>query len=523
MLQLTAKAFDWALAHIENYGDTDIFPLPFEFKAIRHDWKEIRKYLMSQDLLQWQTRPSRRCLTPKHRYGFRIATQLDPLDSIIFTALIREIGNDIEATRIEKDKNIAFSHRFVRGPKGKMFDENYNWKAFQDHSSKLAANTKYKYVVVADIADFFPRIYAHPLENALDECTKKKDCVRVIKNMLKNWNFTVSYGIPVGVAASRLLAELVLHDTDEALLSEGAIFCRYVDDIRIFCETEREAHERLAFLARNLYDNNGLTLQQNKTVIVPKETFIKECLSSNEKRELDSLARQFKELLDEIGIEADPYQEINFDALDNTMQDKITALNISEVLMEQLRLGVNMDMSLVRFILKRMAQFGNTDQIDLVIQNIDKLYPAFKDVISYVKDVRNIDQERRHQIGEKLLNLIEQSIVGHLEYHRLWVFDIFSENREWDNESKFVSLYHKHNDEFSRRKLILALGRAKQKSWFKTQKREINSFSSWIKRAFLAAASCMPGDEYRHWSRSITRNLDILEKSIVKWASSHPF
>ena len=81
-----------------------------------------------------------------------------------------------------------------------------------------------EYVVVADIADFFPRLYLHPLENALSACTTKTNHARAIKRLLNNWNYSISYGIPVGQNASRLLAELTLNDIDEGLLSEGVDF-----------------------------------------------------------------------------------------------------------------------------------------------------------------------------------------------------------------------------------------------------------------------------------------------------------
>jgi len=45
----------------------------------------------------------------------------------------------------------------------------------------------------------------------------------------------------------------------------------------------------------------------------------------------------------------------------------------------------------------------------------------------------------------------------------------------------------------------------------------------WQKRAFLAAASCLPGDEAEHWYRSINHSLDELEKCVVKWAKDKPF
>jgi len=102
-LKLKESSLDWALTHIERYGDTNIFPIPFEYEAIRKCWEtDLKPFLLNSDILNWNTRTDRRCLTPKHRYGFRIATQLDPLDAIIFTALVGEIGKDIEKSRLQK-------------------------------------------------------------------------------------------------------------------------------------------------------------------------------------------------------------------------------------------------------------------------------------------------------------------------------------------------------------------------------------------------------------------------------------
>lgn len=58
MLKLNEKSVDLALAHIEKFGDTNIFPVPFEFRAIRHSWDSlIKPYLIQQDMLNWVVRP----------------------------------------------------------------------------------------------------------------------------------------------------------------------------------------------------------------------------------------------------------------------------------------------------------------------------------------------------------------------------------------------------------------------------------------------------------------------------------
>lgn len=522
MLRLQETTLDWALTHIEKCGDTDIFPVPFEFEAIRFDWDStIKPWLKNVDILQWQFRPHRRCLSPKHRFGFRMSTQPDPIDSIIYTALVAEIGDDIEAARIPKTDNIAFSYRYQSCSDGRMYDPDYNWDTFQQRSRQLAENAEYSHVVIADIADFFPRIYSHPLENALSQCTAKNHHASAIKRIIKNWNYSVSYGIPVGSAASRLLAELVIDDVDRGLISEGVTHCRFVDDFRFFCISERQAHEQLALLANLLFENHGLTLQQHKTKIVTIEEFSNTYLRPEQEHEINSLSKGFREILDTLGI-SDTYEDIDYDNLEPEIQEAINSLNLVEVLQEQLG-NEGIDISVVKFILRRLGQIDNSDAVEVVIDNIDELYPVFKEVIEYLHSLRSLSIPMKHDVGRRLIDLLDSSLVGHLEYHRLWVFNTFTRNCDWDNEGRFVNLFNNWNDEFSQRELILAMGRAHLQPWFKNRKRTFTNFSPWTKRAFLAAASCLPGDEAVHWYRSISGGLDKLESSITKWAKANRF
>ncbi|MCM3342009.1 hypothetical protein M3650_26135 [Paenibacillus sp. MER TA 81-3] len=54
MLRLKERSYSWALKHIEKYGDTDIFPLPFEFEAIRTYWdSDIKPELSQMNVLDW--------------------------------------------------------------------------------------------------------------------------------------------------------------------------------------------------------------------------------------------------------------------------------------------------------------------------------------------------------------------------------------------------------------------------------------------------------------------------------------
>ena len=277
MLKLGGDSLEWALAHALLKGDTDIFPRAFEFEAIQHDWEAVKDYLQNKDVLKWTTRPLRKCLSPKRRYGFRVATQLDPLDFLIFGALVYEIGHDIEENRLPTSECIdeaVLSCRFNPDEQGEMFDPSFNYRTFQQRSLDVASSGGFSYVISTDIADFFPRLYLHRVEGALSSTTNKQNHVKAISSLLSQWNQFQSYGIPVGPAPARLIAEAAIDDVDKILRTEGITFIRYMDDYRIFAKTEVEGYGHLTTLANALFKNHGLTLQQDKTSFSTADEFL---------------------------------------------------------------------------------------------------------------------------------------------------------------------------------------------------------------------------------------------------------
>lgn len=521
MLILNENSYDWALRHAETRGDTDVFPLPFEYAAIRHDWERLKAHLGATNVLNWTTRPARTLLAPKAKYGFRPVTQLDPLDFLIYSALVYEVGADIEAARIPTTDNRVFSYRYGPSDNGDLFQQGIGYRHYVEEARRRSNSEDVEFVATADISDFYARIYHHRLENALRSCTKKTSHVTAIMDLLSGWNGTETFGIPVGSAASRLLAEIALTDVDEALLAQGVDFIRFNDDYRIFAPDLREAYEAIAFLAETLYRNHGLSLQQHKTSIFDVADFRERFLSTPLDREMDSLHERFERLLEELGLE-DWYEPIEYDDLTPEQQREIDALNLSELLEEELQNG-SPDVPIVRFVLRRLAQLGDDSAVDLVLGNIDEAMPAFSDVIHYFRALRHLDEEARSRLGNRLLDLLEGSVVSALPYHRMWILDTFTHDREWDNEDRFFALYNREPDQACRRKLILAMGRASQRHWFQSQWRNLFDHPHWARRAVIAAGSCLPGDARRHWYRSLKSHLDVLEESVAKWARQNPF
>jgi len=83
----------------------------------------------------------------------------------------------------------------------------------------------------------------------------------------------ISYGLPVGGPAARLLSEILLNRVDHLLHAEGLTFCRFADDYRLFTDSREEAYEVLRFLTEKLLQNEGLTLQRAKTQIITSNDY----------------------------------------------------------------------------------------------------------------------------------------------------------------------------------------------------------------------------------------------------------
>ena len=152
--------------------------------------------------------------------------------------------------------------------------------------------------------------------------------------MLSGWNGTESFGIPVGCAPSRILAEITLSDVDESLLANGIDFIRFNDDYRIFAANQKQGYQHIAFLADTLFRNHGLSLQQQKTTVLDANAFQEEYLATPLDREMDSLHDRFQEFIEELGLE-NWYEEIDYDDLSEEQQGFIDTLNLVELFREE--------------------------------------------------------------------------------------------------------------------------------------------------------------------------------------------
>ena len=522
MSTLSKVSVQWSIDHFSTHGDTDIFPKIFEYKAIKAQESEILKLFNKQDICQWLLRAKRSCLVPKGKYSFRYATQLDPLDMIFFNSLIFEVAEEIEKVRIPLEREIVFSNRLAADRSGHLFFEPGGYGNFMDKCDLLSQ--QYPFVVVADISDFYHRIYFHRLENALTVALPNKIThTKAIRELIKGWNQNISLGIPVGNNPSRLLSELVISDIDDLLISKGITFCRFVDDFRLFARTEQDAYRQLQLLANLLYKGHFLTLHSHKTKIMISKAFRAEFIDTPENHEIKLLYAKFEEIRSVWGW-MNPYSDepMHYDDLDAESKKHIQSMNLLDILNQQLSKD-EIDCCITRFVLSRLSDMQDITLIDEVVENIDKLFAIYPTVIKYLKIVgANLPDKYAKYVGAILLDKLDNSPFGELSFYRALTYSLFAGSPKWVDSGNYVKYYDSCRDSWSKRNIILAMGAAQQLPWFRVNKQAYETMDPWQRRAFLYGASCLPKDERDMYYKAIKHQSDPLDIIVIDWAKSNP-
>jgi len=224
------------------------------------------------------------------------------------------LADEIESVRLPEEAQAVYSYRFLwQEDTGKLFKDS-TWRDYKNRCMTLSA--EHPFVVVTDIADFYPRIYHHRIDVALSRLPSVGDMRSRIMKMLSAFSsIHVSYGLPIGGPASRILAELALAGVDQHLKTRQLVFCRYADDFCMFCADRSSAYKNLVFLSERLFDE-GLVLQKKKTRILTAEEYRETSRAFMPAEDADDVTDETKLL--NISLRFDPYSptaEEDYDAL----------------------------------------------------------------------------------------------------------------------------------------------------------------------------------------------------------------
>jgi len=526
MIKLKENHLEWALKHLQKYSHSDFYPRLFEFAAISHNWQAVKQYILSLDMSDYEPKSPMMCLAPKPNGIFRVAHQLDPIDSLIYTALVREVCDIIEKYRIPESENIACSYRIKPDTEGSFFAKDTGWNIFISRTNELIEKFPDGYVIVADITDFYNQIYTHRIHALISEASKGAydEQAATIERFLLALNRKTSRGIPVGPAPSIILAELIMANIDKFIQDNYAKdFVRYVDDIRIFFNTFEEAVTILHKLTFFLHTYHRLVFSSEKTRILDVETFATKYAPDEEKVERQAImekadeitAQKMEELIDNLP----PYSD-DFDydeAYEQTLQQVLTADQFSILstvyhdIIER-ALSDPIDYVLLRHVLRQAARYRIRSIIQLVLDNFYTILPVIREAVIYLNAVTNkrVVQENQPRFEE-----IFSHFYMTLPFVNSWVSyllqnDSFNEMNLPPNYTRIIS---------TRDQALIAL-RKNDTTWVRGYREQIDLLGFWDKRATLYSASLLPASEMLPLIRSIAASGDIIDKSLASFMSS---
>lgn len=508
---LDTASLQAAIKHLCRYGDTDIFPHLPEISFIADQQDAIVDELTKLDLDSYAPSGAIEALAPKSRFAFRIAHQLSALDTLLLLACVVQIGNSIEAKRNAGKR--AFSYRFfVDADSGQLFRSDRTYKDWLHYQRDiLVKNRKVRTVVITDISDYYSRINFHRLENLLDEAAPSHGAARFIKKHIKIIRAKQSFGLPVGGAAARVLAELALSDIDRALQDRGVLATRFVDDFRLFLLKADSPYDALGYLAEHLGINEGLSLNAAKTRVVRRGEYL---------RTLDRLTSDVAEEAEGVALEslaADLYFD---EEPDQDELQKLKAINLVELLENELEAD-NLDVGRIKVIFRALKIAKPNEVIEFINKRFDDMIIFSKEVCLLMEQIESDEPQCFDGLLRQVTKAILDPPASSVQLIRTWLLEIFVRNiiEISRAELKAIENLPAITD---KRQLLLIRGRLPDVNYFRRQKTAVHNFSEFELPCLAWGASCLPKDEYEKWIDTVKDSFrKPLGRQFLRWLTSN--
>ncbi len=515
-MKLKEESIQWAVNHLYKESDNDLFPRPFELSIIKEMEADVIAQCKEIDLSNYKWKPARRFLIPKDNVSFRNATQLDLLDSIIIGAIIYEYGAKIENKRISQNENTVFSYRYMPLNDGTLYGNKKTWESFWESCKNEAEN--FSHVVMCDISDFYNQIYLHTIENQMAECEFPNQVIKAVKELIISITQRSSKGIPIGPHAFHLFAEMSLIPFDNNLKFKEIPFKRYVDDIVIFCDSEKEARIALNNVANILDKEQRLTLQRQKTKILKREDFITICKENLLEEAANKAEEAILQIINEYS-DGNAYVKIKLSDISNDDLKTLKEINVVELL-EYYISESQPDYNKIRWIYRRLAQIGIPYAVDFSIDNFERLIPALNDVCLYINSCAENYSSDWKALGGHILEILEDEIIESNEFYTIALYNLFVFNKNLNHIKKLIKRFGNVSENI-KRKILFASMNYESEGWIRELKEQSGKFDSWTKRAYLIAASKLPREEKEYFFkglRATNTKDDVLEEIIIKWS-----
>jgi len=510
MTVIKAEDLNFAREHIEKYYDSDFFPRPVDFEALWANWDEVVAELTSKNIQKLTVSTPRMLAAPKPGLTYRVVHQLEPLDSLVYTALVASICERVEAARPKVSARIACSYRIAKA-EGSFFASGTGWTEFTEKTEELAAD--FEWVLSFDISDFYNQIYLHRLNNAIEYVDPKlKDVATDIEQFITAMNSKASQGIPVGPAASIVLAEAVLLDVDTFIEASGLSHTRYVDDFRVFSDSRDELGKLLENVTVYLYEAHRLSIATEKTALEEAAVFVSDRLHSDdaeEREELMDVLEGFSPYSQDFDEEEDDddeswmWRDDGDDEEDVEVVGRADTSDVVEAMIDALDKVLDserLDLGISRAVVRTARRNKVGELATPLLGNLSFFAPIASDVFIYLDSVTDKDFAEEHVALLEAATALD--CVKH-EFLRYWLTWYLARNFTHYPTAKIKRFIY----ESSWLELIaIAAVEEGNLPWIRGLKNKISDHSPRERRAIIYGSKILPADEREAWLKNVINN-----------------
>lgn len=215
------------------------------------------------------------CDIPKKGFGIRYALETDFYDRFIYQALCSFLIPYFDPLLSYR----VLSHRYNehRDEEKYIFKKRIElWKTFEGVTYTTFKDQKT--LLVTDLVNYFENISIEAIRSAFlrlipsikangKEKLQVRNAIEFLCKLLEKWGYSDKHGLPQNRDASSFIANVVLNEVDQKIVAMGYNYFRYVDDIRIICESTQHARKALNELIRELRVI-GMNINSAKTKIL---------------------------------------------------------------------------------------------------------------------------------------------------------------------------------------------------------------------------------------------------------------
>ena len=273
---------DAVLLHLNQDMRDDWFVDPIQHRDLFTNKDELR--LVLHELLlegNGQYKGALRSIydIPKKGLGIRYSLETDFYDRFIYQAICSFLIPYYDP--LLSHRVLGHRYNMKRTSEKYLFKPRIElWQTFEGVTKTALSNNQA--LLATDLINYFENITVDLIQTSFESMVSRivasgpekvliRNAIHTLCELMTRWGYSSKHGLPQNRDASSFIANVVINTVDQKMVQLGYDYYRYVDDIRIVCDSPAKARKALVDLIKQMR-SVGMNINSAKSMILTSET-----------------------------------------------------------------------------------------------------------------------------------------------------------------------------------------------------------------------------------------------------------